>query len=78
MLQKQSVCNARFVHGAGDRVHSSVSRTKQVLLLLMAKVARLAPDKRHVFLFSIVDDESSNVHAKIFSDVHFGAENLEC
>jgi len=41
-------------------------------------VPRLAPYKGHVFPFSIVNDESSNVHAKIFSDIHFSAKNLEC
>lgn len=41
-------------------------------------VPGLAPYKGHVFLFSIVNDESSNVHAKIFSDIHFSAKNLKC
>jgi len=65
---------------------SSVSWMTMALLRALAGfgsdqwlyVLGLAPYKSHVFLFSIVNDESSNVHAKIFSDIHFGAKNLEC
>ena len=38
----------------------------------------LVPYKGHVFACSIVNDQRSNVHAKIFSDIHFSAKNLEC
>jgi len=45
---------------------------------LSLNVSGLAPDKGNVFLVSIVNDESSDVHSKIFSDIHFGAKSLEC
>lgn len=54
---------------------SSISLPTRTLWLNMPA---LAPDKGHVFLVSIVNGKSSNVHAKIFSDIHFGAKNLEC
>ena len=58
---------------------SSLSRTQAGLASdYRLKVPGLTPDKGHVFLVSIVNDESSNVHAKIFSDIHFGAKSLEC
>jgi len=54
---------------------SSISLPTRTLSLNMPA---LAPDKGHVFLVSIVNNESSNVYAKIFSDIHFRAKNLEC
>ena len=80
----------RGVKAVVPRVSETDCVTKAVLLqcrflsrLLVTRsvsmsVPGLAPDKGNVFLVSIVNDESPNVHAKIFGDIHFGAKSLEC
>ena len=64
-------------------IRTVIDRNSRLSLARNAKATNgglfcdLTPDKRHMLLVSVIDNERTDIHAKILGDVHLGTKYLE-